>query len=113
MGSFQTAGSHFINNNGESLPNYLPHTDETVLMERSSCEPAPHLVLGNRFKLEKYLNQCVLHYQKASNWKKIIVLVDRIIITQGLCNMCDFCFVSVILFCLGLFNKTHSISWVL
>lgn len=48
MGPFQTAGSHFINNNGESLPNYLPHTDETFLMERTSCDPAPHLGLENR-----------------------------------------------------------------
>jgi hypothetical protein len=74
MGSLQTAGSLFINNNGESLPNYLPHTDETILMEITSCEPAPHLFLENRFKLEKYLNVCVLHYQKESEWKKQLCL---------------------------------------
>jgi len=88
MGPFQTASSHFINNNGESSPNYLPHTDETFLMERTSCDPAPHLILENRFKLEKNLNQCVLHFQKALEWKKRTVLVNRNIITQG----CDFLF---------------------
>jgi len=92
MGPFQTAGSHSINNNGESLPNYLPHTDETFLMERTSCDPAPHLFLENRFKLEKYLNQWVLHYQKALEWKKRILLVNRNIITQGWCNKCDLLF---------------------
>ena len=111
MGPFQTAGSDFSNNNGESLPNYLPHTDETFLMEQTSCNPAPHLVLENRFKLEKYLNQCVLHYQKELEWKKRIVLVNRNIITQH--SYVIFCFVCVIRFCLGLFNNTHSITWVL
>jgi hypothetical protein len=42
MGPFHGADSHFVNNNGESLPNCLPHTDETFLMERTSCNLTPH-----------------------------------------------------------------------
>jgi len=111
MGPFQTVSSHFINNNGESLPNYLPHTDETFLMERTSCDPAPHLVLENRFKLEKKINQGVLHDQKALEWKKSTVLVNRNIITQGCCNNCGLLFHFLFFrFCLGLFNNTHSYS---
>jgi hypothetical protein len=38
------------------------------------------------------LNLCVLLYQKALEWKKEIVLVNRNVIAQGGCNKCNLLF---------------------